>query len=116
MLTKDDLKQIEKTTRKVVREEVEAETKNLKDDFSFDLRNTKIDLADRIDSLGSKVKTLEISVNNIQKDVTELKKDTKHINKEMKFQSNFLDKQVAGTQRRVGAIEAHLDLPSPAII
>ena len=116
MLTKDDLKLFEKSTRKIVREEIEVEGKNTREELSYDIRTVWIELSNRIDAVGSRVKNLEIATNNLQKDMTVVKKDVKYLKKELKFQSNILDKENIKTLKRVKVIEESLKISTPDFV
>jgi len=45
-----------------------------------------------------------------------IKKDTRKIRKDLKIATNFLDKEILKTTKRVGIIEEHLGLPEPDFI
>ena len=105
MLTKTDLSQIEKLVRKVVREEVESEVGNAKEELGSDLRLTKIALTNRIYDVESRVKNSEISI----------KREIKKLQIILDHMDNFLDAEVMADRKRVDNIEKHLGFPEPQI-
>ena len=94
MLTKSDLNQI----RKIVREEVETESKSSKEDLQGEIKLARIEIQKEIRQLAKRVKNLEIAVNKIQKDVTSI--------------ISFFDQEYLELRKRVGRLEEHLRLPS----
>ena len=63
MLTKDDLR----VFRKLVREEVEAEGKNIKDDLGYDISSLKIRVSAELGEVKDRLKNLEIRVLSVEK-------------------------------------------------
>ena len=104
MLTKNDLKEI----RKVVREEVEVETKDLKTESRSNHLRTRMEVSETQD----KIKNLQIQMNNFEK---ETNRGLKKIEKKLATTSNFLDREDLQTKKRVSRIEEHLKLsPFPS--
>jgi len=92
MLTKADLKEI----RKIVREEVETESQNIKDEIQADIKMSLIRVSGELNQIKDRLKNLEIKANKIQKD--------------LKYAVNFLDKEGLRVGKRVKRIEEHLGL------
>jgi len=92
MLTKTDLSQI----RKVIREEVETESQNIKDEIQADIKMSLVRISGELHRIQDRLKNVEIKINKIQKD--------------LKYAVNFLDKESLKIQKRVERIEKHLKL------
>ena len=92
MLTKTDLKEI----RKIVREEVETESENIKNEVQAELKMNLIRTLSEVREVKDRLKNVEIKINKIQKD--------------LKYSINFLDKFGLKIQSRVNRIEKHLGL------
>ncbi len=107
MLTKTDLSQIEKLVRKVVREEVENETKALKEELQGDIIMARIRVQSDIEELKNRVKNVEIGLTSLETKVIKMHKDLKN---EIKIVVEFLDKDNMKTAKRVMRIESHLGL------
>jgi len=93
MLTKTDLKEI----RKLIREEVESESQNVKDELQAEMKMNLVRTLTEIREVKDRLKNVEIKINKIQKD--------------LKYSVNFLDKFGLNIQKRVERIEGHLRLP-----
>ncbi len=93
MLTKIDFKEI----RKIVREEVETEIQNAKEDLQAEMKMNLVRSTKETRDVKDRLKNVDIKLNNIQKD--------------MKYTTNFLDKEGLKAQKRVDRIEKHLRLP-----
>lgn len=94
MLTKTDFLQI----RKIIREEVETESKSLQEDLQGEIKLARIEIQKDIRDLKSKIKDLEISSNKIQKDIKKI--------------VGFFDEEYLQVRKRVERLEEHLNLPS----
>lgn len=94
MLTKTDLSDI----RKIIREEIEAESKAIGNDLRGEIKLARIEIQTDIRELKDRVKNLEISVGKIEKDVKSI--------------IEFFDKDSLRLRKRVEKIEKHLNLPS----
>ena len=92
MLTKTDLSQI----RKIIREEVETESQNIKDEIQADIKMSLVRISGELHRIQDRLKNVEIKINKIQKD--------------LKYAVNFLDKESLKIQKRVERIEKHLKL------
>ena len=92
MLTKTDLSQI----RKVIREEVETESQNIKEEIQADIKMSLVRISGELHRIQDRLKNVEIKINKIQKD--------------LKYAVNFLDKESLKIQKRVERIEKHLKL------
>ena len=93
MLTKTDLNQI----RKVVREEIETESRSLEENLQGEIKLVRIEIQKDIRALTNRVKSLEIITNRIQKDIKSI--------------INFFDKEFLQLRKRVEKVEEHLNLP-----
>lgn len=62
MLTKTDLNQI----RKIVREEVETESQNIKDEIQADIKMSLVRISGELSQVKDRLKNLEIKINKIQ--------------------------------------------------
>ena len=93
MLTKSDLKEF----RKIVREEVESESQNLKLELQGDIKISQMRILNEIGELKNRLKNLEIKVDKIQKD--------------LKIVVSFFDKEELRLQKRITRMEEHLRLP-----
>lgn len=108
MLTKGDLSAIDKLVSKRIREEVEAEGKNTRDELRSDVITARMRLDQQIRELTDRIKNLEIRVNNADKNST---KGFLKIDKRFTHLFDFLDKDQLKTTKRVKRIEEHLKLP-----
>lgn len=93
MLTAGDLSQI----RKILREEIEAESETTRSELRAEIKLTKVELANRLNAVADKLKDHGISLNKIQKD--------------LKIIVNYFDSEEIKVQRRLKRIEQHLNLP-----
>ena len=107
MLTKSDLKSIDKLVSKRIREEVEAEGRNTRDELKNDLITSRMRTELNIRDLADRIKNLEIRVNNAAIDS---KKGFKKMEKQFTDLFDFLDKDQLRTTKRVARIEEHLKL------
>ena len=103
MLTKTDLKQMQK----LLREEAEAEGRNIRNELQSDIRESRVRIQQDIRELSDRMKHLEIRVNNAEK---ETKKGFQKINNRLTELFDFLDKDLMKTSKRVERIEKHLGL------
>src|SRR3989344_1669832 len=94
MLTKTDLQAIDRIVKKRVREEIEVEIQNVKNDLQADIKMSQIRILGEINNIKDRLKNVEIKINKIQKD--------------LKYAVNFLDKEFLNTQKRVERTEKHL--------
>ncbi|MEK7113007.1 MAG: hypothetical protein AAB875_06875 [Patescibacteria group bacterium] len=112
MLTKTDLSEIQKiitvTAKKIVREEIEAEGKNTRDELKGDLITSRMRIQQEIRDLADRIKNLEIRVNN---SANNSNKGFKNLDKRFTRLFDFLDKDQLKTAKRVERIEVHLKLP-----
>lgn len=107
MLTKTDLQALDKLITKRVREEIEAEGKNIRDELGGDVREARVRIQQEIGDLADRIKNLEIRINNA--DINN-NKEFKKLNKRLTELFNFLDKELMRTLKRVKRIEEHLNL------
>lgn len=96
MLSKTDLNKI----RIIIREEVETESQNIKDEIQADIKMSLVRVSGELNQIKDRLKNLEIKVNKIQKD--------------LKYAVNFLDKEGLKIGKGVERIEKHLNLESPS--
>jgi len=92
MLTKTDLKEI----RKIIREEVETEVQNAKNELESEMKMNLVRTLSEVRDIKDRLKNAEIKLSKIQKD--------------LKNAINFLDKEGLKIQKRVEIIEKHLSL------
>lgn len=104
MLDPKDLESIEKLldkrdkkTRRIVREEIEAESENIRSELSSDILNTKAHLSNEINGVRLLAKNIQIKTTKVLKNQEKMDK--------------FLDKEHMYTVRRVDRVESHLELP-----
>lgn len=109
MLTKSDLQAIDKLITRRIREEVEAEGRNIRDELKGDIQESRVRIQQEIRDLSDRIKNIEIRVNNFEKDS---KKEFQKLNKRFTDLFDFLDKDQLRTLKRVERIEEHLNLPS----
>ncbi len=113
MLTKTDLSQIKgivkSETKKIVRQEIEAEGKNIRDDSRSELRSARMRIQEDVRELSGRIKNLEIRVNSMGR---EMKKEFKKVREEIKNSVNFLDKDYVRLKSKVERIKTHLKLES----
>jgi hypothetical protein len=98
MLTKTDLNAIDKIIKKRIREEVEAEGKNIRDELKTDIINSRMRIRYSIKDLADRVKNLEIRVNNFEKNT---QKEFKELDKRFTELFDFLDKDQLKIQKQV---------------
>lgn len=94
MLTKTDFLQI----RKIIREEVETESKSLQEDLQGEIKLARIEIQKDIRDLKGKIKDLEIATGKVQKDIKKI--------------VGFFDEEYLQIRKRVERLEEHLNLPS----
>lgn len=70
MLTKTDLQAIDKLFSKRIREEIEAEGRNIRDELKSDILSSRIRVQQEIRDLADRIKNLEIRTNGLEKDIT----------------------------------------------
>ena len=92
MLTKSDLKEF----RDIVREEIETEIQNAKQEMLADQKMNLVRSLGEIREVKDRLKNLEIKITKIQKDV--------------KYAVDFLDKEGLKIQKRVERVEKNLNL------
>lgn len=95
MLTKTDLQLIDKLFSKRIREEIEAEGRNTRDELKSDILSSRIRVQQEIRELADRIKNLEIRTSSLEKDI---KKNFQKLNKRFTDLFDFLD------------IEEHLNL------
>jgi uncharacterized protein YpuA (DUF1002 family) len=98
VLTKTDLKAIDKIVKKRIREEVEAESQNTKKELGSEMKMNLVRTIAELRELKDRLKNVEI--------------DTRKIQKDLKHTVNFLDKEGLKITKRVDGTEKHLQLPS----
>ena len=108
MLTKSDLQAIDKLITGRIREEVEAEGRNIRDELKGDIQESRIRIQQEIRDLSDRIKNIEIRINNFEKNS---QKEFQKLNKRFTDLFNFLDKDQLRTLKRVERIEEHLNLP-----
>lgn len=115
MLTKTDLDSISKIVSKKVREEVEAEGRNIRDNVKSDLFETKARIVTAVGELSDRVKNVEVRLNSVDGRLesveTKIVKGFRKLDKKFEDLFDFLDKDVMKNQRRIHRIEEHLGFP-----
>ena len=110
-LTANDLKQI----RKVMREEVKAEIKDVENNLSNQMRMTKFEMRRDTDKLDDRMKNVEIRLDNSQENSEKLHKQVMKkltsIEKTVSLIAKNYDEGDVALAKRVTNIERHLDLP-----
>lgn len=94
MLTKEDLSEI----RKIVREEVENESKQIQSDLTL----VKIHLDSEINEVRNRVKNLEIKTANLE---TKIDKMHRELKEEIKKVVDFFDREHLRIDKRVKILE-----------
>lgn len=114
MLTKTDLQAIDKLFSKRVREEIEAEGRNIREELRSDIIETRVRIQQDIRELADRTKNLEIRTNGSEKKLEDLGKETKQgfrkLNKRFTDLFDFLDKDLMKTAKKVKRIEEHLHI------
>lgn len=110
MLTKADLQQV----RNLLRDEIEAEGRNIREELRSDIREARVRIQQDIRELADRTKNLEIRTNSSDKKLEDFRKESKEgfrkLQKRFTDLINFLDKDLMKTSRRVDRIEKHLGL------
>lgn len=107
MLTKTDIKQIEVSVGKSVRNEVEAEGKNIRDELKSELISARFRIQEEVRELADRIKNLEIRINNLNSDT---KNNFTKLDNRFTDLFDFLDKDVMKTKKRTERTEKHLRL------
>ncbi len=110
MITKTDLDQIGKVVRKIVREEVEAESKNIKDDLEHEIRTANLHIRKSIGELEDRLKNVEIRLSSIENELKSLRKDVKKLQKDVSVAIDVFNVEDTRLGKRVQKIEAHLQI------
>jgi len=92
MLTKNEFKEF----RKIIREEIEAESENMTNELQTEMKVNMMRTIGELKELNTRIKNVEVKLNKIQKDV--------------RYTVDFLDKEGFKTQKRVERLENHLHL------
>lgn len=92
MLTSYDLSQI----RKVIREEVEAQTNSLRENLNSELKLFRIEIQTNLKALVYRIKNIEILIKGIQKD--------------LKTTTNLFDKETLILRGKIARIQNYLKL------
>ncbi|MEK9176630.1 MAG: hypothetical protein AAB520_04255 [Patescibacteria group bacterium] len=104
MLTKADLQQI----RKVIREEVEVESKSIKDGLEHEIRTANLHLRKSLGELGDRTKNVELRLLSIEKELKSLRKDVKKLQKDVSVTIDVFNVEDTRLGKRVSRIEEHL--------
>jgi|SRR3989344_580175 len=114
MLTKEDLKAIQKLiqqeTRKIIREEVEAEVKNASNELGSDLRMARMEIQSDIRELSTRTKNVEIALNRVEKDTIQLKKGQRSIASKLNKFTKLLDRDIMYNRESLRRVEEKLNL------
>ena len=106
MLTKSDLSQI----RKIMREEVEQEVKEAKEEMLYEIKLVRVELSVRIGKIEDKLKDLNLRVTKIETSLIKINKDTLRIKKDIKNLIDYHDEYYVHLRKRVEKIEEHLQI------
>lgn len=109
MLTKTDLSQI----RKVVREEVEAESKTTRTDIEYELKRVRMELSLRLDKIEDHLKDISIKTSRLESEIGKIKKDIISIKADINSVIGYADENHIRLRKRGEKIEEHLELLSP---
>lgn len=108
MLTKDDLKAIQK----IIRQEVENEVNDVKSSLDYEIRMSRMHIQESVREVRDRVKNFEIKTqDSIEKLDKKMDKIYRGLKIEIEKVSHMLDKENIETLRRVKRIEQHLALP-----
>lgn len=110
MLTKNDLDQIGKLVRKIVREEVETEVSDARKTLETQIRLSKMQIQDNINDVDDRLKNVEIAVEGLTKDMKDVKKRVRKTEKTVDYIIGKFNEEIVSTQKRVTKIEDHLGL------
>lgn len=108
MLTKTDLDQIGKVVKKIVREEVEAEIKETREDLLYEIKLVRMEFSARLDKIEDKLKDLDIRVTKIETSLDKITKETAKIKKDIRKIIEYHDEYYIHLRKRVERIEEHL--------
>lgn len=108
-MQKQDLDQIAKLVRKIVREEVEAEVGNSSNNLESQIRLSKLELKNDIRDTDNRMKNIEIKVNNVSKDVIEVKKSVRNVEKTVSIIARNYDEGDVMLAKRIEKLENHLN-------
>ncbi len=98
MLTKQDLMQL----RKIVREEVVAETRNSREELQAEIKFARMETINEINRLDDRIKNLQIGLSQFQ---TDTEKRLKRI--ESNILSLSFDRDRSNLQKRIMILESH---------
>ena len=117
MLTKADFDQIGKLVRKIVREEVETETKDAVQTLRTEIKESRMRVQSDIRNLDDRVKNVEVrmdglenKINGIEKDLKDVKKRVRKTEKTVDVMIDQFDRGIVGTQKQVTKTEDHLQI------
>lgn len=113
MLTNNDIKLFEKSTRKIVREEITNETEDLKSRFEAEMKLSRMRIENSLHDLTDRIKNLEIKVTYLEKSNKEIIKEIKKIRKDLSTNINLSDKMEIYLDKRIKTIEKKLDIETP---
>lgn len=108
MLTTSDLKAI----KKIVREEIETETKNVKEDLESEIRTANLHIREAIHDQGDRIKNVEVRLVSVDKEIKGLRKDIRKLQKDVSSAINVFNVEDIRIAKRVSKIEHHLNLHS----
>ncbi|MCL6096126.1 MAG: hypothetical protein M1444_00370 [Patescibacteria group bacterium] len=109
MLTKIDLNQI----RKVVRQEVKVEVKDLTRTLDSQIRLSRMQVQANIGDLDDRIKNVEIRLDDVGSQVKKTQKDVSQIKRNQDTMLDLLDKEQMQQRKRITRLEEHTGLPTP---
>lgn len=107
MLTITDLKAIKKT----VREEIEAEASNMKDDLEHEIRTANLHVREALHKQSDRIKNVEVKLSAVENEVKESRKDIKKLQKDISVAINVFNVEDTNLSKPVRKLEQHLNLP-----
>ena len=110
MLTKTDLDQIGKLVKKIVRDEVEAESKNIRDSFEHEIRTANLHLRSEIHELADRIKNIEVRLLSVEEELKKARKDIKKLQKDVSVAIDVFNVEDTNLAKRVTRIEEKLQI------
>lgn len=105
MLTKQDLNAIGKLTKKIIRDEIESEGRNIKDEITSDISSLKIRIFTEFIEAKDRLKNLEIRLTSVEKMI-------KKIAEKLETAINIFSHLDVDLRKRVKNVEEYLKLDS----
>lgn len=113
MLTDTDIKVLEKSIRKIVREEVTNESEDLKSRLESELKSSRMRIQIDIRELTDRLKNSEIRLTKLEKINQEILKNVKKIRKDLDTNIILSDRWVIYLDKRIRVVESDLKIKTP---